>query len=65
MLAKSRKHLVDNGERYFEHQRFALRYAWGCVQAAAMAATHAFVPAWFETAASEKVKALATRKRDE
>jgi hypothetical protein len=60
---KSKTHLHNTQEKYFAHQRFAWAYAFGCFQAACMAAIHGVIPALFTTAASDKVKALATKSR--
>lgn len=65
LIQRSREHLTQNNERYFQHQRFALRYAFGCLQAAFMALIHGLIPAFYPTAASDKVKELASRKREE
>lgn len=65
MWRASKQHLEQNNERYFEHQRFALRYAFDCFSAGLMAAMHGLVPAFFQTSASEKVKQLAARQRKE
>jgi len=63
MIRRSRQHLQEAGESYFQHQRFALRYACDCLLAGLMAATHALIPALFARAASDKVKELAHRQR--
>jgi hypothetical protein len=60
---KSKSHLSCTGESYFGHLRFALAYAFSCLQAACMAAVHGFIPALFTTGASDKVKSLATKPR--
>ncbi len=65
MIQKSRQHLIDTEELYFQHQRFALRYAFSCFTAGLMALVHGLIPAFFQTAASEKVQELANRKRPE
>lgn len=63
MLRKSRQHLIDTQESYFQHQRFALRYAVSCFSAGFMALIHGLIPAFFQTSASEKVGELANRSR--
>ncbi len=63
MIKTSKKHLHDNNERYFHHQRFALRYARSCFSAGFMALIHGLIPAFFQTAASQKVQELAQRPR--
>lgn len=63
MIKRSLQHLRDNNERYFQHQRFAIGYGVDCLKAGLMAIIHGIIPACFETTASEKVQALATRKR--
>jgi len=65
MIGKSKRHLAAVGESYFEHQRFAWRYALSCLQAGALAAIHGLVPALFETAASDRVKRLAGLGRED
>lgn len=59
MIAKSKEHLRSAGESWNEHRRFAWWYSRNCLIAAVMAFVHGFVPGWFPTGASERVKALA------
>jgi hypothetical protein len=63
MIGKIKKHLEGVNETYFHHQRFAFKYGFGCIQAGLMAMVHGLIPALFETAASDKVKALAALSR--
>lgn len=65
MLQKSRQHLIDTNEQYFQHQRFAFRYATACLKAGIMAIIHGMIPAFFQTSASETVHKLANRARPE
>lgn len=65
MIRASKQHLQDNHEGYFQHQRFALRYALACFSAGFMALLHGLIPACYPTKASDTIKALASRKRDE
>lgn len=63
MIKRSQQHLAETGERYFQHQRFALHYAMSCFKAGMMAMAHGIIPALFQTAASEKVQEIANRSR--
>ena len=63
MIKASQQHLTDNHEHYFQHQRFAWRYARSCFTAGFMALIHGMIPALFQTAASKKVNELANRPR--
>ncbi len=63
MLKKSRQHLIDTEEEYFHHQAFAIRYGLSCLKAGCMAIIHGLIPAFFQTAASEKVEEIANRAR--
>jgi hypothetical protein len=63
MIGKSKHHLSGVNESYFHHQRFAFKYGLTCIQAGLMAMVHGLIPAFFETAASDKVKALAALSR--
>ena len=63
MISSSKQHLHTANEKYFEHQRFALRYALGCFHAGFMAMVHGFIPGVYCTSASDKVKELANKSR--
>ena len=63
MIKQSQKHLEDTNERYFQHLRFALTYSASCLYAGITALIHGFIPALFQTAASEKVDELYNRQR--
>ena len=58
MLSKSKEHLVSVNESYTQHMGFALRFGLCCFKAGFMAATHALIPAFFQTGASDEVKRL-------
>lgn len=63
MIARSKAHLSKVSENYFEHQCVAFRYGITCIAAGLMAFIHGFVPAWFETAASDRVARLAQNRK--
>lgn len=63
MLHQSHLHLVQTGESWNQHRRFAWFYARHCLTAAGMALIHGLVPALFKTAASDRVKFLADPAR--
>ncbi len=54
-------HPAKVDETYFEHQRFALRFAGALALAAGAALVHAIVPSLCETTASRIVKRLHAR----
>lgn len=60
---RSKKHLSHVDEGYFEHQLVAFRYGINCIIAGIAALIHGFVPAWFETSASNRVKRLAQKRK--
>ena len=51
-------HLASVGETYVGHFVFALKFSLRLLFAGFVALVHAFIPAWFETAASEQVEKL-------
>ena len=51
-------HPASMGETYVGHFCFALKFGFRLMFAGLLALVHAFVPAWFETAASEQVEKL-------
>ena len=51
-------HPASVGESYVGHFVFALKFGFRLVFAGFLALVHAFIPAWFETAASEQVEKL-------
>lgn len=63
MIRKSRDHLRDAGEHYFEHQGVAFRYSMRCFRAGFMALAHAVVPGMCVTSASDEVKRLAENRK--
>ena len=63
MIGKSRQHLRDANESYFEHQGVAFRYSMRCFAAGFAALTHAVVPGWCITRASDIVKKLAANRK--
>ena len=58
-LASFKAHPASVGESYFGHMFFAARFAAKLFLIAAAALIHAIVPAWFETTASDQIKAMA------
>lgn len=59
LISKSKAHIAAVEESYFKHLLFALKYAFCCFKAGFMAIIHGFVPAFFETGASDLVKKMA------
>lgn len=57
-LQSFKSHPASVGESYFGHLRFALRFSGrlSCIAGAAL--VHAFIPAWFETTASDQITAM-------
>lgn len=51
-------HPASVGETYFGHLFFAMKFAARLFVAGFAALVHAFIPAWFETTASEQVKKI-------
>lgn len=51
-------HPASVGETYLGHFAFALKFSFRLLFAGFLALVHAFIPAWFETAASEQVEKL-------
>jgi hypothetical protein len=51
-------HPASVGESYWGHFSFALKFASRLLAAGCAALVHAFIPAWFETTASEQIKKL-------
>lgn len=58
-LRSFKAHPASVGESYFGHMRFALGSSARLFTLAAAALIHAFIPAWFETTASDQIKAMA------
>ena len=58
MLKKSKSHLVNANENYFQHMVIALKISFQLLLAAYMAFIHAFLPSIFTTSASNKIKKL-------
>ena len=61
----SKNHLDSVQESYWQHQRVAFNYGLECLKAAVAAFIHGVLPAWCETAASDRVKRLAQKGRTE
>ena len=51
-------HPASVGETYLGHFAFALKFGFRLMFAGLLALLHAFIPAWFKTAASEQVDKL-------
>lgn len=51
-------HPASVDESYWQHSKFALRFAGKLMQAGGAALVHAFIPALFETTASRMVTSL-------
>ncbi len=51
-------HPASVNESYFQHLCFAARFSIRLFAAAFAALVHAIVPAWFETTASDLIKAM-------
>ena len=51
-------HPASVGETYVGHFAFALKFGFRLVFAGFLALVHAFIPAWFETSASEEIEKL-------
>jgi hypothetical protein len=66
MIEKSKKHLKLVSESYVQHMAFAFKYGATCILAGLMAFVHGLVPAFFESAASERIKKLSSvHRKDE
>jgi hypothetical protein len=52
------RHSRNLGERYGEHARIAIGFAFGMIGGGAKCLVHAIVPGLFETAASDRIRAL-------
>ena len=63
MFTRSKQHLTDNNETYFQHMIGAFRYGLLCLKAALMAFAHGICPGAFQTTASETIACLSTHKR--
>lgn len=64
MIKKSRIHLQEANETYFEHQGVAFRYSFKCLKASLMAFVHGVVPGLFQASASDLVKLLASNRKN-
>lgn len=58
MIQSSRKHLIDAGETYLEHMRFAVTVAMLTMGAGLACLIHAFVPALCQRTCSATVEQL-------
>ena len=58
MIDSSKKHLEEAKETYFEHMRNAFKISFGMIGSGFKGLVHAFVPALFITAASDRIKKL-------
>lgn len=54
-------HPASVNETYFGHMRFAMGFSGQLLVIAGAALIHALIPAWFETTASDRIKALCAR----
>ncbi|WP_199792356.1 DUF6356 family protein [Allosphingosinicella vermicomposti] len=57
-MGTSRRHLVEVGESYFDHLRFAATVGRLMVAGGIACLIHAFIPALFPTTASKTIRAL-------
>ena len=57
MLSKIKSHLKD-ADKYFEHQKFALKVSWKCLCSSFTALIHSICPAFFEYTTSSKIKEM-------
>ena len=58
MIKKSKKHLEQANESYFEHMSVALKISFQLLMGALMAFMHALLPSIFTTNASNQIKKL-------
>ena len=58
MIKKSKIHLDNANENYFQHMGIALKISFQLLSAAFMAFMHAFLPSIFTSSASNKIKKL-------
>lgn len=58
MIEKCKKHLNSVSESYVQHMAFAFKLGFSCILAGFMAIIHGIFPAFFENAASERIKKL-------
>lgn len=63
MLRKSKTHLEDVQETYWQHLRFAMHIAALMICGGVLAFFHALLPAVFQTSASERIFKLADEMR--
>ena len=58
MIKKSKIHLDNANENYFQHMSIALKISFQLLSATFMAFMHAFLPSIFTTSVSNKIKKL-------
>ena len=58
MINKSKKHLSETKETYFQHMKIAIKISFELLLGSLMAIIHSFFPAFFQTDASNKIKKL-------
>ena len=58
MIEGSKKHLEEAKETYFEHMWNAFKISFAMIGSGLKAVVHAFIPALFSTAASDRIKKL-------
>ena len=63
MLKKSRAHLDEVKETYFQHMGFALGTAWSMISGGVLLVLHALCPAFFQRSASTRILSLAMKIR--
>ena len=63
MLGKSKAHLQDVKETYWQHLGFALYIAWMMISGGILALLHALIPAVFQCSASARIFRLADEMR--
>lgn len=58
MIKKSKEHLSEANENYFQHMGISLKISFELLIGATMAFMHAFLPSIFTTSASKKIRHL-------
>ena len=57
-MNKSKQHLIDVNESYFQHMRIAFKIGYQMLQGSLMAFIHGVIPGCFIRGASDKIKQL-------
>ena len=58
MIKKSKMHLSEANENYFQHMRIALKISFELLSGATMAFIHSFLPSIFTKSTSKKIRHL-------